>query len=203
MRRKVFESSGAALFQEILDRAPIGELGLVDDDGFPRIVPVNFAYASGAIYFHGALAGEKYEILRKNPKATFLAYQALSAIPSTVLSKDGSACPATLFYRSAYAKGRGSVVDASAEKAMALQRLMEKDQPEGGYTPFSEGSDFYESALRGVGVFKVSVESFSVKNKLAQNKTEEQQADLIAFLERRGTPVDLETAQRLREQRAG
>lgn len=199
MRRKVFESNSASLFQEILDRAPIGELGLVDDEGFARIIPVNFAFAEGAIYFHGALAGEKFELLRKGPKATFLAYQAYAAIPSTVLSKDGSACPATIFYRSAYAKGRGSLVEGAEEKAMALQRLMEKDQPEGGYRRFPENREFYEAELRSVGVFKVSVESFAVKNKFAQNKTREQKAALIAFLERRGSPVDLETARILRE----
>jgi nitroimidazol reductase NimA-like FMN-containing flavoprotein (pyridoxamine 5'-phosphate oxidase superfamily) len=201
VRRKVFESRDAALFQDILARAQIGELGLVDEDGYPRIVPVNFAYVQGAIYFHGALAGEKFDLLKKNPKATFLAYQAFSPIPSTVLSRDGSACPATIFYRSAYAKGRGQLVEEKAEKALALQRLMEKDQPEGGYLDFLQNLDFYESALKSVGIFKVSVESFSVKDKFAQNKTPEQKAELVAFLERRGSPIDLETARIIREDR--
>jgi uncharacterized protein len=199
VRRKVFESDSAPLFQAILQRAQIGELGLVDEDGYPRIVPVNFVHAEGAIYFHGALAGEKYKLLKRNPRATFLAYQAYAYIPSTVFSKDGGACPASIFYRSAYVKGRGGLVEGTAEKAMALQRLMEKDQPEGGYLDFPHNLEFYAAELRGVGVFKVTVESFSVKNKFAQNRTPEQTAALIAFFERRGSPVDLETVRILRE----
>lgn len=58
MRRKVFEANSATLLEDLFARVLIGELGLVDQDGYARIVPVNFAYAEGAIYFHGALAGE-------------------------------------------------------------------------------------------------------------------------------------------------
>ena len=203
MRRKVFESTSEAHLEDICARALIGELGLVDADGYARIVPVNFAYAKGAIYFHGALAGEKFELMKANPKATFLAYVPYASIPSTVMGKDGSACPASILYRSAFVRGRGSIVQATEEKAMALQHVMEKNQPEGGYLDFPTNLDFYEAALKSVAVLKVTVESFSVKNKFAQNRSQEEKVELLAFLEKRGSPTDLEVAEAIRKELQG
>jgi nitroimidazol reductase NimA-like FMN-containing flavoprotein (pyridoxamine 5'-phosphate oxidase superfamily) len=202
MRRKVFESSSEADLEEVFAKALIGELGLVDPDGYARIVPVNFVYAQRAIYFHGALAGEKHELMRSNPKATFLAYVPYSPLPSTVMGKDGSACPASILYRSAFVRGRGSIVESTDEKALGLQKMMEKNQPEGGYLDFPSNLDFYKDELKAVAVFKVTVESFAVKNKLVQNRGPEQKADILAFLEKRATPLDLEVAERIRQELA-
>jgi uncharacterized protein len=202
MRRRVFESSDEAVLEQLMKEVPIGELGIVDAEGYPRIVPVNFAFLDGAVYFHGALAGEKHALLSQRPRATFMVYRAYSSIPSTVWSTDGSGCPASICYRSAHVRGRGSIVEDVGEKALALQRLMEKDQPEGGYRHFVEDAGWYEASLRGVGVFKVEAESISVKNKFVQHKSREDQLKLLAFLEARALPVDLETARIVRGQLA-
>jgi len=44
---------------DILAKTWVGQLGITDPAGYPRVVPVNFAWYNGAVYFHGASAGEK------------------------------------------------------------------------------------------------------------------------------------------------
>lgn len=74
MRRKDREVTDFNKIMEIVDECQIMRLGLADGD-FPYIVPVNFAYqvVDGTLYlyFHGAMAGRKYEMLRSNPRCSF------------------------------------------------------------------------------------------------------------------------------------
>ena len=203
MRRDIFESTDPGLLDAIMRRALIGELGIIDVNGYPRIVPVNFVYTDGAVYFHGGPAGEKYSLMTANPKVTFMVYVAYSSIPSTLFSKNGSGCTASIWYRSAFIRGRGTIVEDIAEKSRAIQLLMEKDQPEGGYLDYTANIPFYELRVRGVTVFKVTPESISIKDKFAQHKRPEDKRALIAFLEGRGLPIDIETALIIREELEG
>lgn len=74
MRRKDREVTDFSEILKIVDACEILRLGL-SDGAFPYIVPVNFAYEvrEGQLYFylHGAMAGRKYELLRKDPRCAF------------------------------------------------------------------------------------------------------------------------------------
>lgn len=76
MRRKDREVTDFNKIVEIIDRCQILRLGLADGD-FPYIVPLNFSYEADAenktlnFFIHGAMAGRKYELLRKNKKCSF------------------------------------------------------------------------------------------------------------------------------------
>lgn len=74
MRRKDREVTDFNEIIKIIDECDIVRLGLSDGD-YPYIVPVNFAYevSDGKVmlYVHGAMAGRKYEMLRKNPVCSF------------------------------------------------------------------------------------------------------------------------------------
>lgn len=74
MRRKDREVTDFNEIIRIIDECEIIRLGLADGD-FPYIVPVNFAYKVEEeqinIYIHGAMAGRKYEMLRKKPMCSF------------------------------------------------------------------------------------------------------------------------------------
>ena len=77
-----------------------------------------------------------------------------------LITTDGTppryACPATHFCKSVEIRGRCDLVDDLAEKAEALQALMEKYQPEGGHDPIRASDPVYAKALAGVAVFRVS-----------------------------------------------
>lgn len=79
MRRKDREVTDFKKLVEMIDHCEVIRLGLFDDadKDFPYIVPVNFSYeadkATGQIcfYIHGAMAGHKYELLKKTRKCSF------------------------------------------------------------------------------------------------------------------------------------
>ena len=66
MRRKDREITSFDEQLKIIDQCDVVRLGLVDDDGYPYILPLNFGYEviddDLVLYFHGALEGYKYEL---------------------------------------------------------------------------------------------------------------------------------------------
>lgn len=200
MRRKEFGNDEPALFEEVADRSLEGFLALTGGDRHPRAVAVNFAAQAGRIYFHGALTGDKFERISADGRVGFTMVLPYSLTPSTWASSsgsNGSACPATQLYVSVEVAGNCCLVTDPAEKARGLQALMRKYQPEGGYRPLDHEDPRYERAIAGVGVFRVDVESWSGKVRMAQNLSEESRRDLVKRLRERGSPLDLETADRI------
>ena len=61
--------------QEFLSEERLGQLGCIKD-GFPYVVPVNYIFHDGNLYFH-SLPGEKIDALRKNPNACFQVHKSL------------------------------------------------------------------------------------------------------------------------------
>jgi uncharacterized protein len=193
MRRHELASSDPALFAELAGRCEVGYLGLVTADGTPRVVPLNFAAIAQTIYFHGALAGEKFDLLQDAPRVSFMMALPFSVLPSYWLSPD-HACPATHFFKSVDARGICKPCNDLADTARCLQSLMEKYQPEGRFTPLSADDPLYARALRTVGAFRIDVESWTGKVRFGVNETEDVRRTLIARLRERQGPWDLETA---------
>lgn len=176
-------------FDYLCKEVDVGHLGLVDNNGYPRIIPVNFVSIDWDIYFHGSLRGEKYELLRNNPKATFSVDLPYSFIPSHWTS-DKYACPASHYFKSLFIRGVGSLIADIDEKALVLQRLMEKYQPNGRYTPISSDLSLYKNALKNVGVYKIRKVDLSIKLKFGQNENEKTIIKILAGLRARGTDTD-------------
>jgi len=55
---------------DLLMNEPVGHLGLAKEKQ-PYIVPLNYLYSNGAVYFHCALEGRKIDYISINPKACF------------------------------------------------------------------------------------------------------------------------------------
>jgi len=198
MRRKDFTGAGEDT-GTVLSSAPIGYLGIVDDSGYPRVAPLNFVWHAGKIYFHGAADGEKFSYFAAGPqKAAFSADIPYSSIPSYWISEK-YACPATIFFKSVHIKGMGDVVRDAREKASALQKLMEKYQPEGGHAPIAPDDPLYQKPLAETAVFRIDPEFVAVKSKFAQNRPPEVRRDIIARLEVRNEGMDKKTAEEIRK----
>jgi nitroimidazol reductase NimA-like FMN-containing flavoprotein (pyridoxamine 5'-phosphate oxidase superfamily) len=193
MRRDDFELTDSVEIQAILMKAEFGSLGVVTDDGYPRVVPVNFASSEMTIYFHGALEGEKFELLKDSPKVSFSVVEPYAILPS-YWNGGKHGCPATQFFKSVQIDGTGSIVEDAKEVSLALNLLMKKYQPEGGYEPFAPDSTMYQKALKEVGIFKVIPDRVSAKWKFGQNESEKVRRTIVTKLRERGNPVDLATA---------
>ncbi len=201
MRRDELLSRDPALFEELAAECVEGYLSLITDGGFPRALAVNFAAVDGTIFFHGALAGEKFDLLGSGPKVGFSMVQPLSVIPSTWFAKEFG-CPATQLFRSVEIKGRCRPVDSPAAKAEGLEALMRKYQPEGGYRTITAGDPMYIKPLEHVGVFQVTPDSWTGKVKVLQGKNETGTEKIMTRLEERGTDLDLQTVLLMRRYRA-
>jgi nitroimidazol reductase NimA-like FMN-containing flavoprotein (pyridoxamine 5'-phosphate oxidase superfamily) len=188
--KKIFEITDPTMIHAILDQAAYGTLA-VNEGETPYAVPVNFARIGEDIYFHGALSNRKMKALRANPQVSFSVVESYAVIASFFSSTEGSACPATHFFKSVSIDGVASIVESREEKAAMFTTLMQKLQPEGGYKPFTEES--YDKVLRATAVVKITPSTTRAKFKFGQHLDEERFEMIITHLQQRGTAKDLET----------
>lgn len=103
----------------ILKSMDIVRLGLVDN-GLAYIVPVNFVYDNGCIYFHTGLRGRKIPLLKSSKLISFQAdtYDGLKIADT--------ACGHSSYFHSVYGEGEPVFLTGSEEKCEILDLLMEK-----------------------------------------------------------------------------
>jgi hypothetical protein len=131
MRREKKEIRNRAVIDKLLNICPVGRLGTIGKDGYPRIKPLNFVYLDGTIYFHSAKEGEKIDDINRDSRVIFEIDEPLGYVKGDV-----NPCSARFLYRSLMIKGKAVVVDDDTERLLALKSLMKKYQPEGGYGKF-------------------------------------------------------------------
>lgn len=193
MRRRDCELTETRELEAVLGRAEWGTLGLVSPQGAPVLVPLNFVFHEGRVYFHGAMAGEKFDLIQHGPEASFLVVEAYAQVPSYAFSPV-DACPATQYFKSVLVKGQVVEVRDPVQKAGALAAIMRKLQPEGGCEPITAESPTYQASLRGVAVYALACREVTGKVKLGQKLGVDARAKVVAALEARGCPMDLQTA---------
>jgi predicted FMN-binding regulatory protein PaiB len=127
------------------------------------------------------------------PAVGFSVVKEYSYIPSH-WSAPRYACPATQFFKSVEIDGVCGLVSDATEKARALQALMEKYQPEGGFEPIDPALAQYARALERVGVFRVRCDSWTDKVKFGQNEPAKLRRQLVSKLSQRDDLLDAATA---------
>ena len=85
---------------------------------------------------HSHTRGEKIENIKRNEKAGFEVDRELEFLPSYFEDPKDASLADTL-YVSIVMKGNISLVTDKQEKTLALNALMKKYQPEGGYDPIN------------------------------------------------------------------
>ncbi|MFC5405534.1 pyridoxamine 5'-phosphate oxidase family protein [Cohnella soli] len=198
MRRKEFEVQEDELCASFLEEKYDGVLTFTGKDGWPKAVPLNYVFLAGSIYFHGSKQGEKMAGLAADPRAEFVVYQAHAFIPS-YFSDPYLACPATVFFRSVRARGNVEQVTDAAEKAAALQALMNIMQPEGRHAPIDAADPKYAASLKGVSVMRLDPTELTGKFKFGQNLSDKRRDQVIARLNERGLPDDHDAITRIRD----
>lgn len=192
MRRKDFSIEEQQEIEEFLQEVSFGFLGIPSEDGWPRVVPLNFAYGNGVFYVHGSRVGEKMKLLQHDNRVSFSAAHEYALIPSYFTDAD-MACPASSFFKSVTVRGHAEIVTDLDEKAEALGIFMRKLQPEGGYDPITTDDPRYVPRLKGVALIKIVPQEWSAKFKFGQNVRDKERQQLITGLQQRGTPGDLTT----------
>lgn len=119
MIRKDKEVLSQTWMEETLNQAQWLELGLVGIDGWPYVVPMNFAYKNGYLILHGAKQGKKVEMLYENPKVCFQA-----VTDAEIIRNEENPSAFSMKYRSVTGFGIAEILEGIPEKREVLKILM-------------------------------------------------------------------------------
>lgn len=158
MRRKDREVKNTDWIWSVIEEGRLLHLALVDGAGNPYAVPVNYGCDRGknCLYFHGAFAGRKAELLRHHPHAAFCIIAGAAMVPSP--SKAGHLWQ---IYRSVMGTGRIRQERDLDEKRRIIGKLKEHYDDRGD--PDYQVSD--ETLEKAVNVFVVEIEELTGKTK--------------------------------------
>ncbi len=174
--------------KEFLNQEHVGHIASVDKNGYPQIIPMNFVYLDDAIYMHSHTKGEKLENIRQNQKVGFEVDRELEFLPSYFEDPEDASLADTL-YISVVIKGIGKIIDDRSEKTLALNGLIKKYQPEGGYEPIKPDME----VLDEVAIIKVTPESIRGKYKIGQNLQKDDRVKLARKILDRNSKTAKET----------
>jgi len=148
MRRKEREITDLEEIEQVIKKAKVCRLGLVDNDG-AYIVPVCFGYERNSLYFHSAPEGRKVELIKKNNKICFEIDTDVEVVNAE------KPCGWTTKYRSVIGTGRACILEKDEEKVHGLSLLMRQ---------YSEGEPSLDfEKLDSVLVVKIDIESMTGK----------------------------------------
>ena len=173
---------------EFLSSQQTGRISSIDENGYPQIIPMNFVFINDVVYMHSHIKGEKLENIKRNQKVGFEVDKSLEFLPS-YFSDPTDASLADTLYISVVIKGNANIILDKEEKTTALNGLMKKYQPEGGYEPIKPDMD----VLKGVEVIKIVPESLRGKYKIGQNMDMKSRIDLAKQILERNSSTAKET----------
>jgi hypothetical protein len=149
MRRKDKEIRDRGQMLEIIEKSLVCRLGLCQDN-VPYVVPLNFGYRDGCLYFHSARQGRKMDMIRANPRVCFEIDTDTEPIPSN------QPCDWGMKFASVIGFGTAAVLEDPEEKRRGLDAILERysSRPVQPYP---------ESALEHTAVIRVQVEEMTGK----------------------------------------
>jgi hypothetical protein len=187
MRRKHCEITDPKEITRILASTHIGRVATVDTEGYPYIIPLNFVFHEGCVYFHCAPKGEKLDNLTRDPRVCFevdvpLAYLGVG------FNVERNPCRTHQLYHSVIIRGLARIVPDGDLKTAALNALVAKHEGNRDFSPVTPDSLAYKACC----VFEIKPERMTAKSDLSQNKPQDQKRQVAEQLARRGLPGDLE-----------
>lgn len=153
MRRSDREITDFDELVAVMRRCDVCRLAFQDGD-IPYIVPLNFGLhvqdKEITLFFHGALEGKKYEVMKRHPRAAF----EMDCTHGLVLDEDKHSC--TMEYESVIGSGTVSLLNED-EKYDALLCLMRQYH--------SEDFPFSREMIAVTNVFCLHVETMTGKRR--------------------------------------
>lgn len=110
--------------RQFLSQQKIANIGTVDGNGWPYVVPLAFIYeGTEELWFHtGWHEGQLFQNLKQNSRVCL----EVSGIGKLTPVKDGFACDSSLLYSSVIVFGNAEVIEDDARKAWFFDRMVEK-----------------------------------------------------------------------------
>lgn len=151
MQRSEKEINDRQHLEEILRRGR--ELHLAMLDGVrPYLLPLNYGYADGCLYFHCARKGKKIDCLRANPQVAFSVSEIVKRIEGDL------ACQWSTRFRSVVGNGTAEIIDEREAKIAGYDIIMRQfGGPVGNYK---------EKNLDASLIVKISIDTMTGKQSL-------------------------------------
>ena len=149
MRRTDREITDREEIDRILSSQTVCRLGVCFED-VPYVVPMNYGYSGGALYFHSATSGQKIDMITRNPEVCFEIEGEAEIVP-----KD-QACKWSTKYISIVGYGRIELLKEANQKIEGLSVIMAQ----------CSGTDAWEyepSSIEKVLVMRLPIRSMSCK----------------------------------------
>lgn len=138
---------------EVIKKCDVCRIALYDEE-YPYILPLNFGVkvedGKVELYFHGALEGKKYELIKSNPKAGF----EVDCGHRLITDDDKMSC--TMEFESIIGQGVMKILSDN-EKIEALDILMKHYH--------KEDFEYNKSVVPQTNVFKLTVERMTGKKR--------------------------------------
>ena len=164
MRRKDREITDFSEMTEVMKRCDVCRLALNDEEGYPYILPLNFGMEENdgkvTLYFHGAKEGRKYDLIRKDARASF----EMDCSHRLVLSEKENGCECTMEYESIIGRGTLEILSEGSKKK-ALDLLMKQYYPDR-----TEEFVFRPEVVAMTEVFCLKVEQMTGKKRFKKRR---------------------------------
>ena len=149
MRRKDKEITDRMEIESVLSQARICRIGFSQNNK-PYIVPMNFGYKDGYLFFHCAQEGMKIDIIKQNNNVCF------EVDINHEITDTGIPCDWSTRYSSVIGFGKALLVKDPIEKKLALNVIVNHYSPKAKFK-------YSEEALNKVGIIKIEITSMTGK----------------------------------------
>jgi hypothetical protein len=187
MRRKHNEIKDPKEIVRILTSTNIGRMANTDAEGYPYIIPLNFVFYEGCVYFHCAPQGEKLDNLGRDPRVCFEVDLPLSYLEVS-FNPDRNPCRTHQLYHSVIIRGLARAVPDGELKTSVLNALVAKHEGNQNFPAVTSDSTGYKACC----VVEIKPQRISGKSDLVQNKTHLEKAIIAQHLVERCLPGDLD-----------
>ena len=137
---------------ELLRAAEYGTLSMIDENGLPYGIPVNYVWdEKDSLYIHCAPEGRKLRAIAAHPEVTFSIVGNVNLQPSKFTTE----------YESIVLKGKARVGLSAEERIQALVLLVEKLSPD----DVEIGKKYAEKSFYRTEIIRIDVTEFSGKTK--------------------------------------
>lgn len=149
MRRKDKEITDKNEMESIINDNTVCRLGLSENDT-PYIIPLNYGYQTGVLYFHSFKAGKKLDIIKNNAQACFEISDTIKVLEAE------AACDFGTRYKSVLGSGTIEIVTDETEKIEGLNIIMQHHTRKARW-------EYGERAVKNVVILKMTIKEMTGK----------------------------------------
>jgi predicted FMN-binding regulatory protein PaiB len=191
--QKIYSQPDRAEIDALIQTQPYCYLMTCTQDCQQQVGMFNHYFNGEEFVLHLNVNDEQVKAMLAYKRAMIILHKFYSLIPSHwVDPEDGAA--ATAYYKYAEFACDIEIQSDYADKKTALQELMDKYQPEGGYAPLDSSSHNYQKSFAAITIVKLRPYKARTKWKFGQNRPKETRQRIVNALTTRAHQLDVETA---------